>query len=77
MAQIASQIFRVFAGNTIDNPIGLKYRASNNSDSCIVCVEVQTGNSFDEIKIVRYEYDFRCAQDFSIFDTRMIKQLIA
>jgi mannose-6-phosphate isomerase len=45
-------------GDSIDVPIGAKHRISCTSKSNLVFIEVQTGISFDENDITRYEDDF-------------------
>ena len=45
-------------GDSIDVPIGAKHRISCTSESDLVFIEVQTGTSFEENDIVRYEDDF-------------------
>jgi mannose-6-phosphate isomerase-like protein (cupin superfamily) len=57
-AQMGERVFPVNEGDTIDIPIGEKHRISASEDSKVVFIEVQTGTSFDELDIVRYEGDF-------------------
>ncbi len=45
-------------GESVDVPIGSKHRISCRSAYPLVFVEVQTGLSFDEDDIIRYEDDF-------------------
>jgi mannose-6-phosphate isomerase len=45
-------------GDSIDVPVGAKHRISCTSESNLVFIEVQTGISFDENDITRYEDDF-------------------
>jgi len=45
-------------GNSVDVPVGAKHRISCISEGVLVIVEVQTGSSFAEEDIVRYENDF-------------------
>lgn len=45
-------------GQSIDIPIGSKHRITCNSGKQLVFVEIQTGSSFEESDIVRYEDDF-------------------
>jgi mannose-6-phosphate isomerase len=45
-------------GDSIDVPIGSKHRISCSSAEPLVFIEVQTGSSFVEEDIVRYEDDF-------------------
>jgi mannose-6-phosphate isomerase len=46
------------AGNSIDIPIGSKHRISCSGAKELIFIEVQTGSSFTEDDIVRYEDDF-------------------
>lgn len=45
-------------GDSIDVPIGAKHRISCGESSPLIFIEVQTGSSFAEDDIVRYEDDF-------------------
>ena len=45
-------------GDSIDIPIESKHRISSISEVDLVFIEVQTGSSFDENDIIRYEDDF-------------------
>ena len=45
-------------GDSVDVPVGAKHRISCISEGVLVIVEVQTGSSFAEEDIVRYEDDF-------------------
>lgn len=49
---------QVQAGGSIDVPFGSKHRISCNSAVPLVLIEVQTGSSFSENDITRYEDDF-------------------
>ena len=49
---------RLKAGDSIDIPIGAKHRIACSSATDLVFIEVQTGSSFAEDDIVRYEDDF-------------------
>lgn len=44
-------------GVSIDVAIGVKHRITNGSDGELVLIEVQTGASFSEEGIIRYEDD--------------------
>jgi len=48
----------VGAGVSIDVPIGSKHRISCTGSDHLVLIEVQTGSSFVEDDIIRYEDDF-------------------
>lgn len=50
--------FEVDKGDSVDIPLGAKHRISCMSDHPLIFIEVQTGNSFDEDDIIRYEDDF-------------------
>lgn len=45
-------------GDSIDIPIGSKHRVSCRVSSPLIFIVVQTGSSFDENDIVRYQDDF-------------------
>lgn len=49
---------RLKAGDSIDIPIGAKHRIACSSATDLVFIEVQTGSSFAEEDIIRYEDDF-------------------
>ncbi len=57
-AELDYKEIEVGPGDSIDVPIGSKHRITNNSSDPLVFVEVQTGTSFAEEDIVRYEDDF-------------------
>ena len=57
-AIIGDQIKDIKSGDAIDIPIGVKHRIAAGEISTVVFVEVQTGSSFDEDDIIRYEDDF-------------------
>jgi mannose-6-phosphate isomerase-like protein (cupin superfamily) len=48
----------VGAGDSIDIAIGLKHRIACSSKEPLVFIEVQTGSSFDEEDITRFDDDF-------------------
>jgi len=56
--QVGESISQVTIGQTIDVPTGVKHRISNTSELMLVFIEVQTGSSFDEGDILRYDDDF-------------------
>jgi mannose-6-phosphate isomerase-like protein (cupin superfamily) len=58
LVQIDSSNLEVSQGDSVDIPIGFKHRISSISTTPLVFIEVQTGTSFDEKDIVRYEDDF-------------------
>ena len=45
-------------GESIKIPLGAKHRAANRTDEVVEFIEVQTGESFDEDDIIRYEDDY-------------------
>lgn len=49
---------RLFVGQSINVAIGEKHRISNTTDNWLYIVEVQTGESFDESDITRYQDDY-------------------
>ncbi len=57
-AELDYKELKVGPGDSIDVPIGTKHRIASNSSDPLVFVEVQTGTSFAEEDIVRYEDDF-------------------
>jgi mannose-6-phosphate isomerase-like protein (cupin superfamily) len=58
LVQLENEVISVQQGNSVDIPIGAKHRITCTSDDPLVFVEVQTGISFDENDITRYEDDF-------------------
>jgi mannose-6-phosphate isomerase-like protein (cupin superfamily) len=57
-AELDDKKIEVGPGDSIDIPIGSKHRISCNSAEPLALVEVQTGSSFAEDDIVRFEDDF-------------------
>jgi mannose-6-phosphate isomerase-like protein (cupin superfamily) len=57
-AQVGESTIEVEPGDTIDMSIGEKHRISAGENGTLTFIEVQTGSSFDEQDIVRYEDDF-------------------
>jgi hypothetical protein len=57
-AKVGDSTFDVKPGDTIDISIGEKHRISADDNGSLSFIEVQTGSSFDEQDIVRYEDDF-------------------
>ena len=45
-------------GQSVDVPIGSKHRIKCTSGKQLIFIEIQTGSSFEESDIVRYEDDF-------------------
>ena len=58
IAIIGDQMKEITSGEAIDIPIGVKHRIAADETSPVVFVEVQTGYSFEEDDIIRYEDDF-------------------
>jgi mannose-6-phosphate isomerase-like protein (cupin superfamily) len=58
IAELDGKEIEVGAGNSIDVPIGSKHRISCTEVSPLIFIEVQTGSSFAEDDIVRYEDDY-------------------
>ena len=50
--------FAVKYGETVHIPVGAKHRIENIGDDTLVFIEVQTGSSFSEEDIVRYDDDY-------------------
>ena len=57
-AEVDEMEINVVPGDSVDVPIGFKHRISCSESSPLVFIEVQTGSSFAEDDIVRYEDDF-------------------
>lgn len=49
---------KLIAGEAIDIPIGAVHRVANVGNAELVFIEIQTGTSFEETDIKRYEDDF-------------------
>jgi mannose-6-phosphate isomerase len=58
VAELDGEVIEVSPGDSIDVPIGSKHRISCGESIPLVFIEVQTGSSFAEDDIVRYEDDF-------------------
>ena len=58
IVQLDGKCFEVSTGDSIDVQIGIKHRISCTSIDSLVLIEVQTGYSFDENDIVRFQDDF-------------------
>ena len=56
--QKGDQIFELNSGNSIDISQGEIHRISSSTASDVEFIEVQTGTSFDEDDIVRFEDDY-------------------
>jgi mannose-6-phosphate isomerase-like protein (cupin superfamily) len=57
-AEVDEKEITVESGDSIDVPIGSKHRITCSQASPLVLIEVQTGSSFAENDIIRYEDDF-------------------
>lgn len=57
-AELDGQDVEVHPGDSVDVPIGSKHRISCETSEPLVFIEVQTGSSFDENDIVRFQDDF-------------------
>ena len=57
-AELDGNLSEVGPGDSIDVPIGSKHRITCGISEPLVFIEVQTGSSFAEDDIVRYEDDF-------------------
>jgi len=58
IATVGDNVTNVAAGDTIDIPVLVKHRISADEKAVLTFIEVQTGQSFEEEDIVRYEDDF-------------------
>ena len=57
-AELDGKKIELRPGDSIDIPIGCKHRISCGVSRSLIFIEVQTGSSFAEDDIVRYEDDF-------------------
>lgn len=57
-AELDDNEIKVEPGDSIDVPIDSKHRISTGESEPLVFIEVQTGSSFSENDIVRFEDDF-------------------
>ena len=57
-AELDGKEITLISGDSIDIPTGAKHRISSSHSEPLIFVEVQTGLSFSEEDIVRYEDDF-------------------
>jgi mannose-6-phosphate isomerase len=58
IAELDGKLMEVGPGDSIDVPIGSKHRISCGESGPLIFIEVQTGSSFAEDDIIRYEDDF-------------------
>jgi mannose-6-phosphate isomerase len=58
IAELNGAVIPLKPGDSIDVPIGAKHRIACVSETELTFVEVQTGSSFAEGDIIRYEDDF-------------------
>ena len=58
IAEINGKEMAVGSGDAVDVPIGSKHRISCRATDPLVFIEVQTGSSFAEEDIIRFEDDF-------------------
>jgi mannose-6-phosphate isomerase-like protein (cupin superfamily) len=58
LAQVDSESIPLAPGDSVDIPVLTKHRISCEGEEALVFIEVQTGTSFDEMDIVRFEDDF-------------------
>ena len=58
IAQVDSEIIPLQPGDSVDIPILAKHRITCGGEDALIFIEVQTGTSFDEMDIVRFEDDF-------------------
>ena len=57
-ATVDGKIFQLSYGEILTIPIGSVHRLSNPGEERLVVVEIQTGETFSEEDIVRYEDDY-------------------
>jgi mannose-6-phosphate isomerase-like protein (cupin superfamily) len=57
-AELDGKEIEVGPGDAVDVPVGAKHRISSSEGYSLIFVEVQTGSSFAEEDIIRYEDDF-------------------
>ena len=61
IAELDGKVMHLKAGNSIDVPVGSLHRISAAPNSPLTLIEIQTGLSFGEDDILRFEDDFgRC-----------------
>lgn len=58
LVELENTKFELDKGDSVDIPLGAKHRITCKSDHPLIFIEVQTGSSFDENDITRYEDDF-------------------
>ena len=58
IVQVENKEFKISPGESVDIGVGSKHRISCTSNHPLIFVEVQTGSSFDENDIERFEDDF-------------------
>jgi mannose-6-phosphate isomerase-like protein (cupin superfamily) len=58
IAELDGKEIEVALGDSINIPIGSRHRISCSGNTHLIFVEVQTGSSFSEEDIVRYEDDY-------------------
>jgi mannose-6-phosphate isomerase-like protein (cupin superfamily) len=58
IAQVEEEENKLMPGDSISILAGVKHRITNPSNENLIMIEIQTGSSFDEMDIVRYEDDF-------------------
>ena len=57
-AELDGNLLEVGPEDSFDVPIGSKHRISSGAGSPLVFIEIQTGSSFSEDDIIRFEDDF-------------------
>jgi mannose-6-phosphate isomerase len=62
IVELNAEKIHIGPGESIDIPTGSKHRITSTKSNPLVLIEVQTGLSFAEDDIVRYEDDFGRAQ---------------
>lgn len=58
IAELEGNEVEVAPGDSVDVPIGSKHRIASGTVEPLIFIEVQTGSSFSEDDIIRYDDDF-------------------
>jgi mannose-6-phosphate isomerase-like protein (cupin superfamily) len=58
IAELDGKEVEVTPGDSVDVPIGSKHRIANGAAEPLIFIEIQTGSSFSEDDIIRYDDDF-------------------
>jgi mannose-6-phosphate isomerase len=58
IAELDGKEVEVTPGDSVDVPIGSKHRIASGAAEPLIFIEIQTGSSFSEDDIIRYDDDF-------------------